>query len=118
MLVNKVAIQSTLHNIDINNQKIIQEQENLVNESELIERATNEQVTKDEIRLMMNNMNAFLKPSNTHIKFELHEELNEYYVKVVDDYTKEVIREIPSKKWLDIYASMTEFLGLIIDKKI
>ncbi|PAF13296.1 flagellar biosynthesis protein FlaG, partial [Shouchella clausii] len=24
---------------------------------------------------------------------------------------------IPSKKWLDIYAAMTDFVGLIVDKK-
>ncbi|MBM7606233.1 flagellar protein FlaG [Metabacillus crassostreae] len=118
MSVNKIATQSTLHNLDINTQKIIPKQEVLGDNLEKIHKADNEVLTREEIGFMINSINAFLKPSNTHIKFELHEELNEYYVKVVDDYTKEVIREIPSKKWLDIYASMTEFLGLIIDKKI
>ena len=37
---------------------------------------------------------------------------------VVDDKTHEVIKEIPSKKLLDTYASMMEFVGLLVDKKI
>ena len=33
--------------------------------------------------------------------------------KVIDDQTDETIREIPSQKILDIYASMLEFVGII-----
>jgi flagellar protein FlaG len=29
-----------------------------------------------------------------------------------------VVKEIPSKKVLDMYAAMTEFVGLMVDKKI
>ncbi|MDE3840139.1 flagellar biosynthesis protein FlaG [Bacillus methanolicus] len=73
---------------------------------------------KDEVEKIVKGLNEFLQPSQTSIKFELHEKLNEYYVTVVDDRTHEVIKEIPSKKLLDIYAAMTEFLGLVVDKKI
>ncbi|UOY86937.1 flagellar protein FlaG [Bacillus glycinifermentans] len=60
--------------------------------------------------------NKLLEPSQVHLQFELHEKLGEYYVKVVDDKTDEVIREIPPKQWLDFYAAMAEFMGLIVDK--
>ena len=49
-------------------------------------------------------------------RFVLHEKLGEYYVKVVDNRTEEVVREIPPKEWLDFYAAMAEFMGLIVDK--
>ncbi|OLN24019.1 hypothetical protein BTO30_00960 [Domibacillus antri] len=62
-------------------------------------------------------INAFLLPTRTHVQFEYHDELKEYYVLVVDDTSKEVLREIPSKKLLDIYAAMNEFIGLFFDKK-
>ena len=75
-------------------------------------------VQKDEMEKVVQGMNEFLKPSNTHLKFEFHDELQEYYVAIVDDITQEVIKEIPSKKLLDIYAKMTEFLGVLVDKKI
>jgi flagellar protein FlaG len=67
---------------------------------------------------IIEGMNEFLHPSNTSLKFELHEKLNEYYVTIVDDTTHEIVKEIPSKKMLDMYAAMTEFVGLMVDKKI
>lgn len=73
---------------------------------------------KEEIEKVVNGINDFLQPANTHIEFQLHEKLNEYYVTVVDNQTKEIVREIPSRKMLDLYAAMTEFLGFVVDKKI
>jgi len=73
---------------------------------------------KKNMEKIVQGMNEFLKPSNTHLKFEFHDELEEYYVTMVDDITQEVIREIPSKKLLDMYAAMTEYLGILVDKKI
>ncbi|MBM7649380.1 flagellar protein FlaG [Bacillus ectoiniformans] len=73
---------------------------------------------KEEMEKVVKGMNDFLKPANTHLKFEFHDELEEYYVAVVDDVTQEIIKEIPSKKLLDIYAAMTDFIGIMVDKKI
>lgn len=63
-------------------------------------------------------MNKFIEPTKTTIRFQLHDKLNKYYVQVVDTYTEEVIREIPSKKFLDMYAATAELLGMLVDKKI
>ncbi len=73
---------------------------------------------KDEMEKVVQGMNDFLKPASTHLKFEFHDELKEYYVSIVDDVTHEVVKEIPAKKMLDMYAAMTEFLGILVDKKI
>ena len=77
-----------------------------------------DQPSKEQLEKAVKGINDFIETSNTHIQFKLHEKLNEYYVTVVDNDTKEVVREIPSKKVLDVYAAMTEFIGLIVDKKI
>jgi flagellar protein FlaG len=71
-----------------------------------------------EIEKKIEGVNQFLKSSNTNIKFNLHEELKEYYITIVDVETDEVIKEVPPKKLLDIYAAMIDTLGLFIDKKI
>ncbi|MBM6616317.1 flagellar protein FlaG [Bacillus suaedaesalsae] len=73
---------------------------------------------KDKVEEIVKGMNDFLQPSNTSLKFEMHEELKEYYVKIIDSSTQEVVKEIPSKKILDFYAEMTKFVGLLVDKKI
>ncbi|OQP02593.1 flagellar protein FlaG [Geobacillus sp. 44B] len=73
---------------------------------------------KEKLEEVVKGLNEFLQPSRTSIKFELHDELQEYYVQIIDERTNEVIREIPPKKLLDMYAAMMEFVGLIVDKKI
>jgi flagellar protein FlaG len=73
---------------------------------------------KEKMETVVDGLNKFLKQSNTALKFQYHEKLQEYYVTLVDEKTKEVVREIPPKKMLDFYAAMNEFLGLIVDKKI
>lgn len=67
---------------------------------------------------MTDTMNTFLESANTQLRFKFHEKLNEYYVTIVDSNTDEIVREIPSKKLMDIHAAMREFVGLLIDRKI
>ncbi|PLR67982.1 MULTISPECIES: flagellar protein FlaG [Bacillaceae] len=90
----------------------------LVKTNELNKEEHTPSFPKEEIEKVVNGINDFLQPANTHIEFQLHEKLNEYYVTVVDNQTKEIVREIPSRKMLDLYAAMTEFLGFVVDKKI
>ncbi|WP_254119785.1 flagellar protein FlaG [Bacillus sp. FJAT-29790] len=82
-----------------------------------IDKEKKKELTKDEAEQIVNGINEFLKPKFTSLNFKMHEELDRYYVEVIDKETKKVIREIPSKELLDMYAKMTDFLGLIIDKK-
>lgn len=73
---------------------------------------------KEKVKEIVDSMNKFMEASPTALKFEFHEKLNEYYVKIIDEKTREVVREIPPKKMLDYYAAMNEFIGLMVDKKI
>ncbi|WAA09802.1 flagellar protein FlaG [Fervidibacillus albus] len=73
---------------------------------------------KEQLENLVSGLNDFLTPVYTSLKFELHEKLDEYYVTVIDDSTKEVIKEIPPKKLLDMYAAMLEYVGIIVDEKI
>ncbi|WP_062199894.1 flagellar protein FlaG [Massilibacterium senegalense] len=77
-----------------------------------------EEVTKEKLDKVVESLNHFLEPTMTSLHFKLHEELQEYYVELVDSKTQEVIREIPSKKVLDMYMEMTKLIGLFVDKKI
>ncbi|MBS4219351.1 flagellar protein FlaG [Bacillus sp. FJAT-49711] len=73
----------------------------------------------EQVEKVVNSMNDFLKASpSTHLKFQYHDKLNEYYVTIVDEVSQEVVKEIPAKRMLDIFAAMTEYLGLMVDKKI
>ncbi|MFD0954334.1 flagellar protein FlaG [Virgibacillus natechei] len=73
---------------------------------------------KEEIDMAISMLNESLDPIRTNVKFEMHERLEKYYVSVVDTNTDEVLKEIPPKKMLDMYAEMAEFMGILVDEKI
>lgn len=92
--------------------------ERAVMQKEQVETLPAEKITKDKLVEKVESMNDFLEPTNTSVKFKFHDELGEYYVQVIDTFTDEVIKEIPNKKFLDMYASMAEFAGLLVDEKL
>jgi flagellar protein FlaG len=75
-------------------------------------------IPKDVLQEKVESMNDFLIPTHTSLKFQLHEQSDEYYVQVIDDKSKEVIREIPDRKFLDMYAAMAELVGIVVDERI
>lgn len=75
------------------------------------------EATKQELMRSMDALNKMMQPNNTHLNFVLHERLQEYYVQVVDNQSEEVIKEIPSKKILDMVAEMKSKIGILIDEK-
>ncbi|MFJ5769142.1 flagellar protein FlaG [Psychrobacillus sp. NPDC093180] len=77
-----------------------------------------EHLPAEKAKKMTDSMNKFLETTNTELRFKYHEQLNTYYVTLIDSKTDEVVREIPSKKMLDMYAAMQDFMGLFVDKKI
>ncbi|WP_339233984.1 flagellar protein FlaG [Oceanobacillus sp. FSL W7-1281] len=87
-------------------------------EKEATKTETSKAVSKEQVELVIEKMNGFLEPVRRNVKFEMHDKLEKYYVTVVDADKDEVIREIPPKKLLDMYAEMADFMGLLINKKI
>ncbi|RNB92642.1 flagellar protein FlaG [Brevibacillus fluminis] len=74
--------------------------------------------SEEELNKAVDSLNKWMDNNGTHLSFKLHDKLNEYYVQVVDNQTEEIIREIPSKKILDIFAEMQHMVGLLVDRKI
>lgn len=122
MPIDKISSSTTMNfNIDYFQEKKTNENEKKGESANILLHVLNQSEkldSKENLKQVIESLNKFLEPKNTSLKFELHEELNEYYATIVNDETHEVIREIPSKKVLDIYAAMTEFLGFVVDKKI
>ena len=77
-----------------------------------------QELSKETLQKMVEGMNQFVKPTQTALHFEFHEKLNEYFVQIVDSETKEVVKEVPPRKFLDMYASMMEQMGLFVDQRI
>jgi flagellar protein FlaG len=119
LTVNNISY-TTKSNSTISNELTVDQLKETFNANQKAEQTGiegNKLEKEDNIEEVIKGINDFLQPTHTSIKFVLHEKLDDYYVNVVDDQTKEVIKEIPSKKLLDTYAKMMEFVGLIVDEK-
>jgi flagellar protein FlaG len=73
----------------------------------------NEKVVSEAVE----RVNKAIEGSNRRFEYSVHEKTNEIMIKVIDETTKEVIREIPPKKILDMVANMLEMAGLLVDER-
>ncbi|RKD24249.1 hypothetical protein BEP19_07545 [Ammoniphilus oxalaticus] len=73
--------------------------------------------TEKDMARAVEGLNKMFESAHTHIQFTYHEELGKYYVQIIDE-NDEVIKEIPSKKILDMVTEMGKALGLIFDRKV
>ena len=55
--------------------------------------------------------------ANTSLKFSINEKTKKVVVKIVDDETKKVVKEIPPEKIIDMIADMCERAGIFVDKR-
>lgn len=74
-----------------------------------------EQYTQDQMRKAVEYLNKDL--STSEAVFGVHEGTNRLTIKIVDKETKEVIRELPPEKTLDMIAKIWEIVGLFVDEK-
>lgn len=58
------------------------------------------------------------KMVNTSCQFGIHDATNRVMIKLVDNETKEVIKEYPAEETLDIIAKAWELAGILVDKKL
>lgn len=61
--------------------------------------------------------NRAILGANKEFHFSIHEATKQIQIKVLDKDTKEIIREIPSEKVLDMIAKMWEMAGIMVDEK-
>jgi len=111
-----------IHNNSENSRKQQVNRTQIKANNEALSDKKSEQIVKEvsirDVKTTVEKLNDFMDPVRTNLKFVFHEDLHEYYVTVINPLTDEVIREIPPKKMLDMYAAMTEFMGLLVDEKV
>ncbi len=71
----------------------------------------------DEIKSAINQANRRAKFGHANAEFSYHEETKRISIKIVDQDTNEVIREIPPEETLDMISRMWELAGIIVDEK-
>ena len=79
------------------------------------EQGKDQQSYNDRIRKAVETLNK--KLSNSEAVFGIHEDTNRVTIKIVDKNTKEVIKELPPEKTLDMIAKVWEMAGILVDER-
>lgn len=74
-----------------------------------------QQPSKEQLKQAADKMNKSMH--NSEVMFGIHEATKRITIKVVDKETKEVIRELPPEKTLDMIAKVWELAGILVDEK-
>lgn len=74
------------------------------------QQASNEQIKKA-VEQLNKNM------AHSEAVFGIHDDTNRVMIKIVDRDTKEVIKEFPPEKTLDMIAKVWEVAGIMVDEK-
>lgn len=74
-----------------------------------------QQASPEQIRKAVEQLNKNMRHSEA--VFGIHEKTNRVTIKIVDKETKEVIREVPPEKTLDMIAKVWEIAGILVDEK-
>ena len=75
-----------------------------------------QQPTNEQIKKAVEELNRKIN-TNTEAVFGMHEATNRVTIKIVDKSTKEVIKELPPEKTLDMIAKVWEIAGILVDEK-
>jgi flagellar protein FlaG len=75
------------------------------------------EITNNVIKKMISEINSKLN-KNTEAVFGIHDETNRVTIKIIDKDSKEIIKEIPPEKTLEMIAKIWEIAGLLVDEKL
>lgn len=75
------------------------------------------ELSTEVINQAVHDANSMIYVENNRFRFEIHERTKRIMVKLVDNDTDEVIREIPPEKLLDIVASIWDLVGILVDER-
>lgn len=74
-------------------------------------------VDEKQLQQALQQLNREASSMNAKVSFRYDRRINQLYVQVVDRDSGEVVREIPPKEFLEHKAAMSEFIGLLLNKK-
>lgn len=77
--------------------------------------ANQQQASNEQVRKAVEQMNKNM--AHSEAVFGFHDKTNRVTIKIVDKDTKEVIKELPPEKTLDMIAKVWEMAGILVDEK-
>jgi len=89
-----------------------------VSTEQQVQKKTEQQVKEQDVQKAVQQANVEMASSNSSvdISFGYEEKLGQLFVQVKDQNSGEVIREIPSKDFIQHKIAMREMIGLLLDR--
>lgn len=73
--------------------------------------AVNSIPTNQELKMLVDEGNVILKGVNSNLQFQIDDSTDQFVIKIVDNTTGDVIRQIPTVEMLDFIRHMKELEG-------
>jgi flagellar protein FlaG len=73
--------------------------------------------TREQVAAAVKHINQSMPASSQTLEFSIDDDSKQTIVKIVDQNTREVVRQIPSVEALEIAKSLDKMLGRLIDQK-
>ncbi|MDO3678815.1 flagellar protein FlaG [Paenibacillus ehimensis] len=74
-------------------------------------------ISEEAVVKAIQKANKALQGVEKRFEYRVHQKTGEIMVKVLNQETNEIIREIPPEKLLDLVAKLQDICGIIIDEK-
>jgi flagellar protein FlaG len=79
--------------------------------------SSREEIPREEVEKVLDKLNRLMGLIDKRLEFSIHDKSHKVMVKIIDKETGEVINEIPPKKVLDMLSSITDIVGVLVDKR-
>jgi len=66
---------------------------------------------------VVDRLNLAMRALSTRLKFQKHEASGRFVVRVINEQTDEVIREIPPERLLDLLVHLRRMVGVLVDER-
>ena len=77
-----------------------------------------EEIPREEVEKAAEKFNRLMNIIEKRWQVRVHEDTHRFIVKVIDQESGEVLKEIPPEKILDMLASFTKMAGILVDERI
>lgn len=74
-------------------------------------------VSRDELDSITKELNSFMENFNADLHFAIHEKTKQLMVQLIDEKNNKILKEYPSHEFLDMVARISDYIGVLLDKK-
>ena len=72
---------------------------------------------RDELQRAIDQTNQMIFKDDNRFEFKIHERTGRIMVKLINNETDEIVKEIPPEKILDLVASIWDLVGILVDER-